>query len=141
MIHSADSKLTHFVVEDGSLAVSFKETQTVKDGVECDIYSFDNNTSIDLAIVRVAKANKTPLQRILLGTKTIEGYVEGTGALVVMSGDERHTYDFGPGKPNTQVIVGIGDIMQWYADNDDNLVFYEICEPPYEDGRFENIED
>jgi hypothetical protein len=35
--------------------------------------------------------------------------------------------------------VGIGDVMQWEADKETDLVAYEICFPPYEDGRYENI--
>ena len=30
--------------------------------------------------------------------------------------------------------------MQWEADKDSDLVAYEICFPPYEDGRYQNIE-
>ena len=38
------------------------------------------------------------------------------------------------------LILAIGEIMQWQADKDSPLVAYEICIPPYEDGRYENIE-
>jgi len=29
--------------------------------------------------------------------------------------------------------------MQWEADKEADLVAYEICFPPYEDGRYENL--
>jgi hypothetical protein len=29
--------------------------------------------------------------------------------------------------------------MQWYANGNSDLVFYEVCWPPYADGRFEDI--
>ena len=42
--------------------VTYIETIQVKDGVECDTYSFDGNPSEDLAIVQVTPGTKTPLQ-------------------------------------------------------------------------------
>lgn len=36
-----------------------------------------------------------------------------------------------------EIAVMINDVMQWQADSD--LVLYEICFPPYEDGRFQNF--
>ena len=35
--------------------------------------------------------------------------------------------------------VEIGEIMQWQADENESLVVFEICFPPYQDGRFENL--
>jgi len=37
------------------------------------------------------------------------------------------------------VTVGVGEIMQWKADKESGLAVYEICFPPYEDGRYENL--
>jgi hypothetical protein len=37
-----------------------------------------------------------------------------------------------------EVIVKVGETMQWVA-AESGLTFYEICEPPYIDGRFENL--
>jgi hypothetical protein len=39
-------------------------------------------------------------------------------------------------------LVSKGELMQWQAAHDakDLLVAYEICYPPYEDGRFKNVE-
>jgi mannose-6-phosphate isomerase-like protein (cupin superfamily) len=133
------SKLTSFIADDKVTPVSFVETQTVKEGVECDIYTFVGDSSKDLAVVTVSKGHKTPLQRVLLGTKTVEGYVAGKGTLTVYSNDVAKTYAFKTGGINKEVLVEVGQTMQWHADGNIDLIFYEICEPPYEDGRFENL--
>jgi hypothetical protein len=91
-----------------------------------------------LGVVKVTKGSKTPLQKVLLGDKTLEIFKDGSGTLTVMSakGAER-VYHF----PTeiTEVQVNVGETMQWQAT--DNLTFYEICYPPYQDGRFANIEE
>jgi len=134
------NKLSEFTIDNQTLPVTFIETLTVKEGVKCDVYTFVGDNSKDLAIVTVERSCKTPLQRVLMGARTIEGYVAGEGALTVRSKDEEvKTYEFGPRFENTEVIVGVGQIMQWYANGDHDLIFYEICEPSYESGRFENL--
>jgi hypothetical protein len=134
------SKLKSFRIDDKVVPVSFIETMTVKDGVECDVYTFANDNSKDLAIVRVTKGYKTPLQRILKGDKTIEGFIDGQGTLTVRSADNTaRTYNFSADNDNSAVVVEVGEVMQWFADGDTGLTIYEICEPPYEDGRFENL--
>jgi hypothetical protein len=47
-------------------------------------------------------------------------------------------YRYPDSKTPLSVEVKIGEIMQWAA-GDDGLVFYEICDPPYIDGRYENL--
>ncbi|HEX8227016.1 MAG TPA: hypothetical protein VF572_04070 [Candidatus Saccharimonadales bacterium] len=118
-------------------AIKYVETQDVSEGVEADLYTFDNDNSRDLAIVRVAASHKTPLQRILKGKKTVEGYMEGRGSLSLMHSDGSQIVRAYPDSEMTETIVEINDIMQWSAET--NLTFYEICWPPYEDGRFENL--
>jgi hypothetical protein len=136
------SKLTSFRVDDKIVPVSFVETMAVKDGVECDVYAFTNDDSKDLAIVRVTKGYKTPLQRILKGDKTIEGFVDGHGILTVSSADSTpKIHNFSAGNDNSAVVVEVGETMQWYANGNTDLTFYELCEPPYEDGRFENLKE
>lgn len=48
-----------------------------------------------------------------------------------------------PVDPNAQdklaVEVNIGDVMQWLAEADSCLTVYEICIPPYQDGRYEDL--
>ncbi len=118
--------------------VTFVETLAVKEGVVCDVYVFDSDKSKDLGIVTVSRGFKTPLQKILKGDKTLEGFVSGAGVLIVTTEEETKTYDFS-NVSQTEVEVQVGNTMQWEANGSGNLVFYEICYPPYEDGRFENI--
>ena len=55
------------VVNSQPVPVTYVETMQVKDGVSCDVYTFDNDNSKDLAIVTVDKGSKTPLQKIQKG--------------------------------------------------------------------------
>src|SRR5579871_4964010 len=72
---------------DEPLPVSYVETIQVKDGVVCDTYTFEGDSTRDLAIVQVEPGSKTPLQRVLDGTRTIEGYLKGKGVLTVHGTD------------------------------------------------------
>lgn len=122
--------------------VTFVETQIVKEGVVCDIYSFNQDNSKDLGIVTVSKGFKTPLQKILQGDKTIECFMSGAGTLTVTIGSglaEKHAFD--ATTQAREIVVKVGEIMQWQADENSDLVFYEICYPPYKKGRFENISE
>ena len=136
-------KPSQLATPNGILPITFVETQQIKEGVVADIYTFDGDSSKDLAIVHVTKGYKTPLQRILKGTKTIEGYMNGNGTFTVTSRDGSvKTYTFTENSDNNPAIeteVHIGELVQWSAETD--LNFYEICEPPYEDGRFEDLEE
>jgi len=128
------SKLKNFNEEP----ITFVETQNVKSGVVCDVYSFKKDGSKDLGIVTVSKGSKTPLQRVLKRGETIEGFLSGSGTLTITKqGGKIEKYDFSNSTPKIEVEVEIGQTMQWEANED--LVFYEICYPPYQDGRFENI--
>lgn len=131
-------KLTTFEYDGKVLPVEFVETMDVKDGVACDVYTFVGDTTKDLGIVTVKRGHKTPLQRVLKGDKTIEGFVSGSGVLTVKSSsDKEKTYQFNDSNNTSYVEVLVGEIMQWSADSD--LIFYEVCHPPYSDGRFENL--
>jgi hypothetical protein len=138
-----DPKVGGHYLTISNVPITFVETQTVKDGVRADIYTFDNDMSKDLAIVHVAQGCKTPLQRVLKGTKTAEGYMSGSGKLAVTAKDgtlKTHLFTGEEGiNQDAEIEVHIGELMQWSAVSD--LIFYEICEPPYEDGRFENLSE
>lgn len=120
--------------------VSFVETMQVTDGVECEVYSFVKNEGRDLGIIKIEPGKKTPLQRVLQGEKTIEGFLAGKGKLTVTKTDGTQKIHVADGTKPIVVTVQIGETMQWEADPDSNLVAFELCFPPYEDGRFENIE-
>ena len=133
-------KLSTFKFGGKDLGVSYLNTESVKEGVECDIYSFSGDSSKDLAIVRVKAGCKTPLQKILSGESTLEGYLEGEGSLTLKTeSDETKVHIFEPGSISLPIEVRIGDTMRWKATSDSELTFYEICTPPYEKGRFENL--
>ena len=128
-----------FKFKGSNSAITFIETQQVKEGVTCDLYQFNADETKDLAIVKVSKGYKTPLQRVLHGSLTIEGYVSGHGTLIVRNKDgKEYLYNCDETSERVEIEVVVGQTMQWEA-TDTNLVFYEVCSPPYKDGRFENI--
>ncbi len=135
------SHLTKFVFHAESFDVKFIETMKVKEGVSCDVYQFLHDSKKDLAIVTVSPGSKTPLQKILGGEKTIEGWVSGTGKLTVtVLNGERHIYDVKDNATDEfSVELHMGDLVQWQASSESQLKFFEICYPPYKDGRFENL--
>lgn len=121
----------------------------VAQGVVCDTYTIKGcESQFDLGIIRVGSGCKTPRQRVLRGDKTVEGILDGIGTFEVLrqksSGadispaPEKYHVDVGA-DPDFMQVVRTGDVMQWSADPGVPLTFYELCWPPYEDGRFENL--
>lgn len=133
-ILNAPSKLVTFRGE----SVEFLETQIVKDGVTCDVYSFIGDNTKDLAIIRIKQGMQTPKQLILKGDKTIEGFLVGKADLTFSRTAQNETiYGYSDDSYGVDTALGIGDTMQWYASEDS--VIYEICYPPYQDGRFKEL--
>ncbi len=131
-----------FNFEGNERLVFYVETTHVAKGVDCDVYIFDGDSSKDLGIIKISPGCKTPFQKVLKGDKTIEGYVGGKGKLTIIKpGGKPEIYIVGEKfqKPFS-IKVEIGELMQWEADKDSDLVAYEVCFPPYEDGRYQNIE-
>ena len=117
--------------------INLIETSVVKEGVVCDVYEFEDDVTKDLGIVKVIKGNKTPLQKVLSGDKTLEIFESGVGTLTVVdTKGETQTYSFPSG--SKEVEVKVGETMQWEAI--ENSTFIEVCYPPYKDGRYENLE-
>ncbi len=132
-------RLDYFALGDRERPVRFIETLAIKDGVECDVYELDGDDTQDLAIVRVAKGSSTPRQRVLQGDLTIEGHVSGEGELVIARANgNKEVYPFRDDLRTRPVQVDIGDTMRWTAIGD--LVFYEICQPPYAEGRYQDLD-
>ncbi|OGM22108.1 hypothetical protein A2961_05045 [Candidatus Woesebacteria bacterium RIFCSPLOWO2_01_FULL_39_21] len=131
-----------FSFEGKEYPVSFVETMQVAEGVECDAYTFDGDKTKDLGIIRIKPGSKTPLQKVLKGDRTVEGYISGEGKLTVTKADgSKQIYEVTEDlKEPVVVTVAIDEHMQWEADPESNLRAYEICFPPYEGGRYENIE-
>ncbi len=134
-------RLQVFELQGHRHAVEYVETSTVTSGVTCDVYRFTADDTRDLGVVQVQPGCRTPMQRVVGGTSTIEGLLRGQGTLTVTKPDGRadtHAFD----DPRTPpVSVDRGDIMQWHADGPMPLIFYEVCSPPYEAGRFEDLDD
>ena len=119
-----------------NIPVQYTGTVLVADGIMCDSYSTPGS-QVDLAIVTVLPGFNTPLQRVLNGKTTIEQHQSGNGALMVIrSDDTKRTLIVGPSLSKA-MEVKVGELMQWTAIG--YLKFVEFCDPPYEEGRFENI--
>jgi len=133
-------RLELFEHEGKSSRVNLVETLVIKPGVTADTYTFENDAARDLAIVTVEPGSATPLQRVDAGDRTIEGHVCGAGTLTLYTTDARlRVYEFADWDLfETDVLVG--ESMQWRAGLTVPLVFYEICYPPYADGRFKDLE-
>lgn len=133
-------KYTTFNFNNRDLPVHYIRTDIIKDGVECDIYSFVGDHSKDLAIVRVQTGSNTPLQKVVRGTETLEGYLGGQGSLNIISDTGKlSTHDFQNGVIKAPISIKIDETMQWRASNSEELIFYEICIPTYKEGRFEEV--
>jgi len=118
--------------------LEFEETTQVKTGVICHVYSFPDDDSKDFGVIEVKKGFKTPLQKVLGGTKTVEIFASGKGILTITSPRGTIMEYHYPNNPDTNIEIAIGETMQWEALEE--LEFYEICYPPYEEGRFQNLD-
>lgn len=133
--------LRQFEFEGMFLPVDYVESVKVTDGVTCDVYKFWRDTRKDLGIIKIDAGCKTPLQKVVGGTKTIEGYISGAGKITInRSGGNTETIIV-EDKPTEylSIVVDIGDTMQWEASQNSNLVIFEVCYPPYSEGRFQNL--
>lgn len=120
------------------LPVQFIETQNVRSDVACDVYSFGDDDSKDLGIIRIAKGASTPKQEIMKGDKTIKGFLQGHADFTFSRlGSADTVYDYTDDSYGNDVFLGVGDVMQWRAIED--TVCYEICYPPFADGRFKEL--
>lgn len=114
----------------------FVETTNVQQGVVCDVYQFKNDDTKDLGIIKIRARYQSPKQKVLKGDKTLQIFKEGKGSLEILrKNGVVEVYNY-PGSVES-VEVNVGDIMQWTAEGD--LVFYEVCYPPYTEGRFQDI--
>ncbi len=136
-----ESPLKSFEVDGTSRPISFVQKTEVANGVVCDVYFFIDDQRKDLRIIQIEPGKKTPLQKVLSGDRAIEGYISGKGALTITKRNgQTITFDFdGKTELTKSVPVSVGETMQWKADESSELIVSEICYPPYEEGRFENI--
>lgn len=134
------SKIESFTHKGQKLATEFIVSSEVFPGVVCDAYYHPETMKRDLGVIYIKAGKKTKPQRLLAGLETIEGYISGKGKLIIVKPDgEKLQFEVGSESEGFSQSIEIGDIVQWRAEED--LVTFEICFPPYEDGRFENLED
>ena len=136
---------TYAVEQTGSLAVAH--------GVVCDTYSIDITDDWDLGIIKIDPGCRTPRQRVVGGSQTIEMYLVGEGYLAVAPDTQRSPNVFPFEFDNLWTSEGCeildgrsrcvsvepGEVMQWTASGHMALVAAELCWPPYADGRFEDL--
>lgn len=75
------------------------------------------------------------------GEKTVEGYISGEGEFIIERiGGKKDVFKVKDGD-SFQIDVKVGEIMQWRNTKNSDLIFFEICLPPYSDGRYKNLND
>jgi len=133
-------KIETFSFRGETLSAQLIETIQVFPGVVCDAYLHPETKERDLGVIYIDAGLRTFPQKVLKGEETIEGYISGKGRLIIRKANgERLVFEVGPESDGFSQNIEVGDIMQWQAD--ENLVVFEVCYPPYEDGRYENLEN
>lgn len=133
-------KINYFEYHSRRLTAEYQETLDVAPGVRCDVYIHPETKRRDLAIVEVEAGRNTPAQKVLKGKVTVEGYLSGRGKLVIIHIDgSRSEFEVSPEDQGFSYSVAVGEVMQWQAAKDESLEFFEVCFPPYKDGRFEDL--
>jgi hypothetical protein len=122
------------------LKVIFQESVQVVPGVVCDVYLHPETNERDLGIINIEPGKKTPPQKVSGGDQTIEGYVSGKGTLTIIHVDgTRSVFHVDATSEGFSQIIEVGEIMQWRSDDNEKLVAFEICYPPYAPGRYEDL--
>ena len=133
------NRLESFTYNQETLLTEFIESSEVFPGVVCDVYFHPETQKRDLGVIYIEAGKKTKPQKVLNGEETIEGHISGTGRLLILKpSGEQFVFEVGPENEGFSHTIEVGDIMQWQAEKD--LVVFEICYPPYQDGRFENLD-
>ena len=134
------TQLSQFEYQDVKVGIEFVETLQVKDGVVCHVYRFQLDDSRDLAIVEVETGScRTPLQRIRGGDETIEGHLSGKGTLTITATDgNMHIYEYHQSQ-SCVVAVSRGELMQWFADTPEPLVFFADMHAAIRGGPFREL--
>jgi hypothetical protein len=127
-----DNELT-IVVDGDFVRCAFVKVDHVAPGVVAYLYDPIDVSEFDVARVEVAPGNRTPRQRVLNGSRTIERFDSGGGTFTHVRQGTQTEYRF-PSKIE-EIEVQVGDEMQWLA-GDGGLIFIELCWPPFAAGRF-----
>ena len=115
--------------------LNMEEASEVTDGVFCWAYKNPNDNEKDLGIVLVSAGYSTPRQLVKKGDETVEVFFAGKGKFYI----ERSNYILEFVCDENRIFemeVLVGDIMHWEAPEDSDLIFYEICYPPFTKERF-----
>jgi hypothetical protein len=132
-------RIRRFTFEGVTQAVKLTGTEDLPPDVSVDLYTFVGDDTKDLAIFTTRM--RTPLQRVLKGTRTVEGHISGEAKLTITKPDEsQKVYEFGKASNQPPVNVEVGDLMRWEVLNNSTLVAWEVCFPPYKDGRYQDVE-
>lgn len=132
-------KLQTFTFQGKEQKVSYIETtENVAPGVDCDVYAFIDDHTKDLGIIKMGPFAKTPAQRIEKGDATIEGYLKGNCTLYVSTNGNVSKFVCSDGT-ELEMVIRKGSVMQWKNNSDLPAEVYEICFPPYQDGRYTNL--
>ncbi|MDQ5951293.1 MAG: hypothetical protein QG639_570 [Patescibacteria group bacterium] len=135
-----EAALEQFSFQEQTLRSEYLEAMDVKPGVRCDVYIHPDTKERDLGIITIEPGAKTPLQRVLKGDLTIEGYLKGEGTLTLTHTDGTQSiFEVDSSANGFCFSVEVGETMQWQASEGSELRVFEVCFPPYEDGRFENL--
>ena len=82
----------------------------------------------------------TRRQLVVDGNWTLEVYMAGKGKITVERGGPIMVFNCVSDR-TSEVKVRRGDIIQLHAAVDSDLIVAEFCEPPFEEGRFVNVDD
>jgi hypothetical protein len=133
-----NKKIESFQFQGETFSTKFIESSEVFSGVRCDVYVHPETKERDLGVIYIEAGKRTEAQKVLQGEQTIEGYISGIGELIIIKPNgERLVFVVGPETAGFSHPIEVGDIMQWRAEED--LIVFEICFPPFQDGRFENL--
>lgn len=134
------NKVETFTFRGETLKTELIESSQVFPGVVCDAYLHPETKKRDLGVIYIEANHHTLPQKVLTGEETIEGYISGKGRLIIKKASgERLVFEVNGDSEGFAQTVEVGDTMQWQAD--EALVVFEVCYPPYEAGRYENLTD
>lgn len=138
MVH-INPQYLDFHYQDETLLAQPIDTYMVIPGVSCTVYAFEGDKTRDLASIVIGLGQHTPRQKLVKGIETVEILKSGRGKFFLKRGDLEEIYEVDSQNSPFSIKLEIGDIVQWIAANDSILSIYEICTPPFEAGRFDNI--
>ncbi len=133
MAENAPERVYDIVINGVTRTISYINSLHVSDGVDSDIYTFIDDNSQVLSIVKVKRGFKSPFEKIMSHNKVIEGFLKGKGTLTVtIEGGTKNEYYFENEGYNKVIELEYGQTIQWTAPKNDDLVYYKIRDLPEE---------